>query len=180
MKWIIIGVCILVVLLISYLAYSGFFSRVSLEERTMGPYYLVYENLQGDYRGIKEIQDRIYYALLNDHGVETYKGFGIFYDNPKEVPTDQLRSMGGCILEADQLDLIPMLEEQGFQIQRWPEQKCLSTSLPFRGPLSPMAGIIRVYPAMQAWTEQRGMEYQGTLEIADIPEKRLDYLLPLE
>ena len=99
MKTFIIVVLVVAIgVIIGSLYYVGFFAKIQIEEREVGPFKVVYEEHIGDYRGTGKIMDEIYHSLLDD-GIETYKGFGIYYDDPKTTEKDKLRSIAGCILE---------------------------------------------------------------------------------
>ena len=83
MKTILISILILIALILIIYAYYGGFKKIEFVILEQGGETLVYENLAGDYKQSPVIMDKVYYALLNKDKIVTYKGFGIYYDNPQ-------------------------------------------------------------------------------------------------
>jgi len=176
----IISIIAVIVIIIAILAYwLGAFAKLNIEEAAAGPYVLVYEEHVGPYSGIKAVQDGIYYRLLNEEQISTTKGFGIYYDNPKVVDKEKLRSIGGVILEEEYADRIPDLEKN-FKLKRLGEGQVITTSIPFKNPLSVMVGIFKVYPAIERYVEEKGYDMGEMMEIYDVPNKKIIYLMPLK
>jgi hypothetical protein len=163
--------------LIAFFGHIGVFSKVVIDEKEMGPFVLVYNEHKGDYKHTAKIQDDIYYSLLNDHKIETYKGFGIYYDNPKKVPVEELRSIAGCILEPSDYDKIEMLQENGFNIKEIPQQNSIVTEFPFKNQFSIIAGIMKVYPKIEKYIEKHNLTTSEMMEIYDVPSKKIIYLM---
>ena len=69
-------------------------------------YTKLLRSLTGDYRQSGELMDKIYYSLLNDYKIETYKGYGKYFDNPKKTEKSNLRSEAGCVVETADLGKI--------------------------------------------------------------------------
>jgi hypothetical protein len=157
--------------------YIGFFSKVVIEEKQMGPFTLVYDEHKGDYKGTAKIQDNIYYSLLNDYKIETFHGFGIYYDDPKTVPTEKLRSIAGCILEKSDYEKIETLKEKGFKIKKIPKQNSVVVEFPFRNTFSIIAGIMKVYPKIEKYIEENNLTKNEMMEIYDNPSKKIIYLM---
>jgi hypothetical protein len=174
-------VIIVVVLIIAgitaFLSYIGLFGKVTIEEKEMGPFVLVYEEHKGDYRGTAKIQDDIYNSLLKDYEIETFKGFGIYYDKPGEVPTDELRSIAGCILEESDYDKIDFLEEKEFNIREIPGQDSIVAEFPFKNKFSIFVGIMKVYPKIEDYIKEHNLANNEMMEIYDIPSKKIIYLM---
>lgn len=110
-KFIFGTLALLFIAIIASLSYFDVFRTISISEKEVGPYKIVYEEHKGAYNGIKDVQDKIYSSLLKDK-IETTKGFGIYYDNPSEVPTEELRSIGGCIVEIKDYDSLKSLQNK--------------------------------------------------------------------
>lgn len=120
--------------------------------------------------------DTIYYSLLNEYGVETTKGVGIYYDNPQQVEKSKLRSEIGCILDAP-LDSMKMSDiSSKFKIKTLPESPSIVTEFPFKGTMSVIVGIIKIYPALNDFISKNGYKANGPiLEIYDTPNKTIIY-----
>lgn len=113
-----------------YLYYMSFFNKIEITEKEMGPYKVVFKEHIGDYKETGKIMDEIYYSLL-DEGVETYKGFGIYYDDPKVVEKDKLRSIAGSIIEEKDYDKIDQLKDK-YNIKTIDKTRSITTEFPFR------------------------------------------------
>ena len=99
----------------------GEFRKIKIDLVTQGGETLIYKPIKGDYRQSGKIMNSVYYSLLKEYGIETYKGFGIYYDNPRKVKKEKLRSEAGCILENNEYDLEKL---QGkFNIKTFPRKK---------------------------------------------------------
>jgi hypothetical protein len=178
LKIILVIVIILIFIVFILLWNAGLFHKIEIEETEMGPYVLIYNDLTGPYKGIKNVQDEIYYALLNKEKIETYKGFGIYYDDPKKIPEEKLRSIGGCILEEKDFDKLPDLKNK-YKVKSFEKQKCAVTSFPFKNPLSVMLGLLRVYPSLNEYFEKKNLKHNEMMEIYDIPAKKIIYIHPI-
>ena len=169
-------VSVLILALIYFLFHAGFFTTVTVQEKTVGPYTLVYEEFQGDYKNTPKVQDKIYYALLNEHKIETFKGFGIYYDNPQKVPKEKLRSEIGCILEEKDLSKVEELKAKQFKIKEFPKTEAIVVEFPFNTQFSIFAGIMKVYPKLEAYRKEYNYQTREVMEIYDVPSKKILYI----
>jgi len=136
---------------------------------------LVYENLTGDYKQSPVIMDKVYYSLLKDDKIETYKGFGIYYDNPQKVETSELRSEIGCILEEKDSLKINDLKNK-YNIKTYPKGSYIVTEFPFKGKISVIIGLLKVYPKLADYVKKHGYNENGAvMEIYDTPNKKIVY-----
>lgn len=175
MKTALIVILSLALILLAIYLYFGGFSKIELQITEQGGEILVFEEITGDYKQSAVVMDKIYHDLLKNEDIETYRGFGIYYDNPKEVEINKLRAEAGCILEANHLKHLPKLEGK-YNIKTLPKSKCITTEFPFRGKLSVLLGILRVYPAIQQYAQSNEIEELGeVVEIYDIPNKKIIY-----
>ncbi len=170
----VIIICILTICLIVYSYYGGF-KRLNIQIAEQGGETVVYESIVGDYRQSGVVMDKIYYSLLNDNQIETFKGFGKYFDNPKKVEKSKLRSEAGCILSPKDTD--KLLKTTGdFEIKNLPIQKYIVTEFPYKGKLSVLFSIMKVYPALSQYAKNNGFNEDGSIiEIYDIPNKTIFY-----
>ena len=153
----------------------GAFMRVKPRLSEEGGETLVYEELRGDYRRSGPAMDRIYYSLLNEHAIETFKGFGIYYDDPRRTPRDELRSEAGCVIEDSDRPRAEGLGP-GFMKREFPRGTYATAEFPFKGKASAMLGIMKVYPALAAAAIAAGYGPEGfIMERYDVPGKRILY-----
>ena len=177
---VIIAIIIILIGLVLILAgYFGAFTRVLVKEESKKTFWLVYEKFTGPYQNTGPVMDELYYRLLNDDSIETFKGFGIYYDNPREVKPDECRSIVGNILEEKDYDRIDELKNK-YNIMEITESKGLSSQFPYRGKLSIMMGIMKVYPEINKTIDSLGIKSKPIMEIYNIPEKMIHYFMALD
>ncbi|TVR75361.1 MAG: hypothetical protein EA408_00380 [Marinilabiliales bacterium] len=175
MKIALIILGLVVVIVAALFIYYGGLRRVDFNIEKQGGETLVYVEQTGDYSKSAGPIDKIYYSLLNEEGVETFRGFGIYYDNPQKVEKSRLRSEVGNILEDPDPAILKKLEGK-YNIKTLPEKEYIVTEFPYRGKLSVMMGIMKVYPAMNRFVREKGFNEDGwVMEIYDIPGKKIVY-----
>ncbi|MBU0927517.1 MAG: GyrI-like domain-containing protein [Spirochaetes bacterium] len=153
----------------------GAFLRVTPTLSEEGGERLVYEELRGDYRLSGPAMDRVYYSLLNERAIETFLGFGLYYDDPRRTPKAELRSEAGCVIEDPDRTRASELGP-GFLQRDFPRGTYATAEFPFRGKASIMLGILKVYPALAAAATAAGYGPGGfIMERYDVPGKRILY-----
>ncbi len=177
-KNVIAALVIIIVMFTVYLAYHGLFSGVTIQEVKKGPWVFVYDKHTGPYKNSKDVADRIYRSLLKDEKIETKRGFGIYYDKPGDVEESRLRSISGCILEEKDLKKVPELEKK-YRVGELPAERYLFVEFPFKGGMSIMLGIIKVYPKLAAYMVEKNYAPVPMMEIYDVPNSRLFYIAPV-
>ncbi|KAG7219244.1 hypothetical protein INR49_006352 [Caranx melampygus] len=85
---------------------------------------------------------------------------GVFYDDPKQRPSDKCRYVVGSVLcegeEKPDQDLQKLYEKFGFKVFSLPEvSHAVTTSFPCTTPLSHVLGPYRVYPRLASYIEVR-------------------------
>lgn len=134
----------------------------------------MYETIIGDYRQSGTVMDKIYYSLLNDYKVETFKGYAKYYDDPKKVEKSKLRSEAGCVIEPKDLDKAAAVDK--FKTAVLPREKVIVTEFPYKGKMSVVFSLMKVYPALTKFAEKNGHDGDGAItEIYDIPNKKILY-----
>ncbi len=169
----------IILILLAFLAYLGVFKKPEITTKIAGPFKIIYKDHVGPYQETGNIQDEIYDYLLKKQGVETYKGIGIYYDNPKKVPPEQLRSKAGCIIEPEDIDKQINLHGD-YKEMTLEKQKMVYAEFPFKSKLSIMLGIMKVYPLWQEYCEKNNITFRESIEIYDVPAKKILYLMPTQ
>ncbi len=174
-KIILVATLIFTALFFAFVFYFGGFKQIEIQIQEAGGEVVVYQEIIGDYRQTARVMDDIYYALLHDKNIETYKGFGIYYDNPQYTPKSQLRSEAGCVVEfRDTSKLVDL--PANFKVKYLPVQKYMVTEFPYLGKLSVLFSLNKVYPALNIYATAYGYHQDGSItEIYDIPGKRIIY-----
>lgn len=175
LKYIILALLVIAALLLAVYAYYGGFSEIQFRKVTRDAETLVYEEMKGDYSQCGPVMDRVYYSLLNDYKVQTYKGFGLYYDNPKEVAKENLRSDIGCLLEKTDTAKIASIAQK-FKVKTYEGGDFIETQFPNKGMVSVLVGVMRVYPALDAYMKESGyVSKDAIMEIYDTPNKTITY-----
>lgn len=176
MRILIIVFISIIVLFLSVYAYFGGFRTVEFEERNTGGEIFVYEKVTGNYKQSPVVMDSIYYALLNDFGIETTKAVGVYYDNPQHVEEAKLRSEIGCLLDTPVDSILIAKLSDRFKVKALPEGRYVIGEFPNKGSLSVIVGILNVYPALDKFINERRYKVNGPItEIYDVPSKKIIY-----
>ena len=170
---IIIGI-ILALIAIVFIYYGGS-NKVNCRVEKQGGETLVYKEMTGDYAKSAKLMDELYYSLINDYGIETFKGFGLYYDNPKDVEKSILRSEIGCIIEEKDSSKVPKIKEY-LKVKTFPKKTYIVAEFPSKGKLSIVFGMMKVYPAIDKFVKKSGYKKEGAImEIYDVPNKKIVY-----
>lgn len=163
-----------VIITLVFANYGGFY-KVNFQVKDEGGEYLVYKDITGPYNQTGEMINKLLYDLKTEN-IETYKSFGIYYDNPKVVTQNKLRSEAGCILETADTAKTFWLRAK-FNIKIFPVKKYITAEFPYKGKMSIMIGMIKVYPAMNKFVKDNGYSEAGPImELYDKPNKKIIYL----
>jgi hypothetical protein len=157
----------------------GAFVPVRPETKTIEPMWLAYNTHSGPYQLIGPVCDGVYAALNETQGIATELGFGLYFDNPRRVAKDQLRSIGGCIVPADKAAGLTG-KTLPFRMASLPGGQAVVVRFPFRGRMSIMVGAMRVYPAMNRHFTEAGVPEGPIMEIYDPKGGEIRYVRPLE
>lgn len=172
---IVLGILVSLTVIVTLIfANYGGFSKVNFQVKEEGGDYLVYRKITGPYKQTADMIYKLHYELKNEN-IETYKSFGIYYDNPKVVAQNKLRSEAGCILETADTAKTYWLRAK-FNIKVYPVKKYITAEFPFKGRMSIMIGLIKVYPAMNKFIKDNGYSEAGPImELYDMPNKKILY-----
>jgi len=157
------------------LAYYGMFSNIMFKISKQGGETFVYEEMKGDYSQTPHLMDKIYYSLLDSEKITATKGCGIYYDDPNKVEKNKLYSEVGCIVE--NIDNAKLNElKQKYKVKVIPVEQCISTEFPYKGQLSVLVGLMKIYPAMNRFIEENQYSNTGAVtEIYDMPNNKIIY-----
>ena len=170
------GLLILIfVLLLSFAVYFNLFKKNDLSIDVQGGELLVYKSKTGDYKNSGKVMDEIYESLIKDFNITSYKGFGTYYDNPREVKKELLRYDAGCIIGKQDSSTITKLKER-FEVAMCPKKRYLIAEFPYKGKVSVIIGVMKVYPSISKYLKKRELPQNGSvMEIYDIQSKKIIY-----
>lgn len=159
---------------IAVYAYLGGFSKLTVRTEKTGGETLVYKQVTGSYNKLGPVTDEIYYYLLNDLNIETYKGFGIFYDDPRRTDKSKLRADAGCIVEAKDVERLKKAESK-YPVKTLPVTAAIVAEFPYKGGVSLLFGYLKVVPAIEKYGKEQQLESGPLVSIVDVPGKRIIY-----
>lgn len=170
---IILGVVIVAAAVL--LIQAGLLYKTAVQEAQTGPYTLVYLEHTGDYSKSAQVQMEVYNKLIAEFGINTTKGFGIYFDDPAVTPKDKLRSEVGCILEGEDIKKAAFVSSK-FKVKTLEKKQGLVVEHPFNSPLSIMIGIYKAYPLINKFVKDKSLPYGVCMEIYDVPAKKILYI----
>ena len=165
---------VIIVVIIVFLGYYGLFTKITVEEKSLDSFWMVYQKHVGEYKDVGPIMDAIYKGLKDDYSIATTRGFGLYYDDPREVPKEKCRSIVGCILENVDAGRVDELREKFF-VREYPASNVVTAEFPFKGTLSIFIGIFKVYPKLGKYIKEKGYASRPMFEIYDMPGKKTIY-----
>jgi len=175
MKFALITIIILFISVLVLYVYYGGTKKIKTVKTLAGGEMLAFREVNGNYRQSGPVSDDVYKQLTN-LGIETFRGFGIYYDDPRKVPEENLRSEVGCIIETKDLDKLDQIKEI-LQVKILMEKQYLSAEFPYHNPFSSFMGILKVHPVLEKEAKAINQDYAGfIMEIWDIPNKKIKYL----
>ncbi|MBN1621779.1 MAG: hypothetical protein JW871_04230 [Endomicrobiales bacterium] len=165
--------------LISFLFYMGVFSTPEVTEMETGPYTIVYEEFIGDYKKSGQVFERVGKAMEKE-GIKTTRGFGIYFDDPKMVPADKLRSHCGLVIEGDNLKMVPELKKK-YNIQVIDKSNRIVIEFPIKNMLSYVIGPMKCYPAFSEYSKEKGYKVDSPgYELYDMQSKKILFMMDIE
>lgn len=163
-----------VVSIVGFIGYMGLFSEVTVVEKNMGPYVMVYDSFVGPYQDTAAVFDKVYKAM-EEKGISTELGIGVYYDDPAKVPADKLRSDCGVVLPQKNMDRLEELK-QTFKVKTLKAAPSLVVDFPIKNSLSYMMGPIKAYPALSKHVESKGKTFDTTYELYDVPKSKIHFV----
>ncbi len=175
---IILGILgIIVICIVAFLGYMGVLTTPEASERITGPYTFVYEEFIGPYMDSGPVFDKVFKAVEKE-GVKTTKGMGIYFDDPREVPEEKLRSQCGVVVEEKDSGRTPELEKK-FNIKRIKRHESIVVEFPVKNALSYMIGPMKCYSVLMEYAKEKGYKTATPFELYDIPENKILFVMEI-
>ncbi|MBN2530222.1 MAG: hypothetical protein JXR76_27780 [Deltaproteobacteria bacterium] len=156
----------------------GLFAKIIISEKSFGPHILIYDKWTGNYKVTGTIMRRVSSSVKESHGIECQQQFGMYFDNPRQVESSQLRSIAGCVVRGGD---IKELQKKGlaFGITVFPKTRGVIAEFPFTGTLSVILGVMRVYPKLGEYIRAHHYSPGPFLELYDVARQKIIYVAPL-
>lgn len=167
-------VLIIIALLLGLYAYYGGFYEIEIKAETVGGETIVYKKVTGDYKQTSSVTNEVYDYLFHHLKIETYKGIGIFYDNPKNVEREELKSEVGCVIETNDVNRLEKIHCK-YEIKQLLCTQSIVIEFPYKGGFSVLIGLIRVHPKLEKYVKTHNLPDTPIIEIYDIPNRKIIY-----
>lgn len=169
----ILFIAVLFVLIILW--YVGYFGFRGVMEKPVGPYIMVYEEVNEAKENDQMVQNRVFSKLRSD-GFHPLKHFGIYSLTNKEK---NFISKVGCIIEGDDTLRLANFEKK-YNVVTFNKQFAVEAEFNYQNKFSMFVGMLRVYPALRKYTTIKGFEKLPVIEIYDISGKTITYIMPIK
>jgi hypothetical protein len=169
-----LGIILLAVVILMF--YMGFFSKVSVTEKKMGPYTYAYIQHTGPYSEVGAPMLELY-NTMKEAGFNSTDGIGIYYDDPKKTPKEELRSDVGSIISDEDFDKIE-INKDTINFATIEEKIYLTAEFPIKNKLSYMFGPMKIYPAFTKFLEGQGRAVSSKgIEYYDMVNKKIIFMM---
>jgi hypothetical protein len=176
MKMLIYIVVATLLLLAVFMLYIGVFETVNVEEKIEGGYVVAGADFVGPYAKTGPEFEKVS-KIIKDMGLESTKGLGIYYDDPKAVEAGKCRSFIASVIEEKDMDKMDLLKEKGLTIKTIEKCNSLVIELPVRSSWSYMVGPIKAYPALEKYVGDTKYKEGIVYELYDMPAKKVFYIM---
>lgn len=172
-----VALIILVALNLIFFGYFGAFTKIVVAKETRPSAVLAYQTYQGKYSKVGPVMNALYADLIRDFQVSPTRGFGLYYDDPREVAAEQCRAVVGCVLDDTEDEKMAQIRER-FSVVEMPESQALVVRFPYKGSLSIILGVLRVYRPLLKQIERQNIGSGPIMEIYDMPNCVIEYIRP--
>jgi effector-binding domain-containing protein len=124
--------------------YGGFASPAPITQAEAGPFHIAYIRHLGPYKKIGDVLKKLK-KEIEAAGIKEYRAGGLFYDDPRIAGAEKCRSEAIAILKRS--DLEKLEAHVVLKTRTIGRRNYLTTTFPFRGMMSVLAGLTKVYPA---------------------------------
>lgn len=134
----------------------------------------VYKKFVGPSQEIIKRIDDLYFDLLDQDSIDTFKNIGVYYDKPNSITSRKCRSLIGCVLEKEDYRHVDALKEK-YNVIELPSHECLTATYPYRGPLSISVAVLRVYPKIKKFLRLQSLTDVPVMEVYDDEQGVISY-----
>lgn len=176
MKILFITFCIILLAVVISMFYMGFFSKVSVSEKKMGPYTYAYVQHTGSYSGVGALMADLY-NKMKEAGFNSVDGIGIYYGDPKTTAKEELKSDVGSIISSEDIEKIEANKDK-FNFATLEEKVYLVAEFPIKNKLSYMVGPMKIYPVFNKFFASQGIVAPSKgIEYYDMLNKKIIFMM---
>lgn len=175
---IIVVLILLLLTLLWFLGYCGLFAAIDIKAEKPP-----FEELQIAYKFCRGSHKNSGALFTEVHSLApSLKCIGVYYDDPLEVESQQLRYLVGVVVNDKECPATGEMKQQlqagGFKTARFPAvDHALTTVFPFRGSVSVMIAVARVYPKLREYIKEKSLCARPLVELYE--KDRVVFVCPL-
>lgn len=176
-----IGSLVVLFIAIAFAGWVGVFRSVDVVKQEVGPFTFVYEDYVGPFKNIGPVFARVE-SQLRDLGIEPIQGMGVYFDDPKVVPQDKLRSQCGALVDESASSRVEEMQvaHPALRLRKIAKTQALVVEFPLRAALSLMVAPSKAYPAIQAALVAQRLTVNGdAIELYDHKRGRILVVMPV-
>ncbi len=163
--------------IVSVAAFHGAFSTITVEKHKLEEMKIVYAVHTGDYSESGKVMNKLYYSLLESEKIETFRGIGIYFDDPENVEKSKLRAVLGCVIEPNDYSKVEDLKGKNYKIAEIPENESHIVRFPYVSKISIIIGLMKVYPVINEFQKENNIPPSPITELYSIKEGEIVYSL---
>lgn len=152
----------------------GWFHTVKISEETVPAMTAMTIAHTGPYQNVAPVMGKLY-DELKSAGVSGTRGVGIYFDSPETVAPEKCRSLVGQTVTAKDLPKLKKFSGK-YQTTEIPQLKGKVVHFPYRGQLSIIFAVTKVYPELKKACGDSIST--AILEIYDIPNNEILFVVP--
>jgi hypothetical protein len=169
-------ISLILVFVIAFFWYMGYFQSVQVQEKQEGGYLMAGVDVVGPYSDAGRHISKVDYKL-KALGVNSTKGIGIYYDDPKTTPKDKYHSYVGNIIDVTDTLLLEKIKLNGLKIDSIPNKKALIIEFPIKNTMSYMIGPMKAYPIFSKYVLEKNIKPTLTFEIYDMNTNIITFVM---
>ena len=169
-------ISLILVFVVGFFWYMGYFQSVQVQEKKEGGFLMAGIEVVGPYSDAGRHIAKVDYKLRG-LGINSTKGIGIYYDDPKTTPKDKYHSFVGNVINVTDTLLLEKIKLNGLKIDSITKKKALIIEFPIKNTLSYMIGPMKVYPIFTKYVLQNKIKPTLTFEIYDMDANMITFVM---
>lgn len=152
--------------------YHKILKKVVVKQGPFRNLNFIYAYHKGDYQKNMLILEDVLTKLKNSD-IPVVSPATIYYDNPRKTKRKELRSEIGFIVPDSVIEGVEDLE-----FKRIAHAEYIYSAFPYVSRFSIMIGAMKVFPAFKKHLKKNGLEEKEIIEIYEMQNKNIIYLMP--
>ena len=162
-----------------YLYDAGVFDKMQLQKEKVSSFYIIYENYEGDSKGIGILMTNIENYLSSQKKFYPEKGFIQYEKLIENSQSKYMKAKVGCIVEEkmfNNIDTAKLL----FKVSKIVINEAVTGYLEYKNNMSVVLGISKFYPELDDFTTKNRIKKSDVFEVFDKRRKKIEFLMPIE